>query len=438
MLSWLYNNYFAPSKNSIEIKKVAAFPEHLTIYDWQQQINSLQDEVKATVVYPPYILAAFKDILEDSKLLGSSYFNPYTGKCDNFPETASKLTIRHLEILARNEQQNVTGTIASHLYNDLLTIEEIAAIRALTKMITTVGMFKVNQYGGYGVPHKKLNHSLDTIVVDQNGFQWQDSLYNTGSLFFTPIDADYSQFITWRNATYKKVFNTSFKEAIESHKIYVTWNLPKPTCINGTNYSGIIKGYLDKHKLEQEFMREFLQALSTVGTFSQVNNITTPICFRFLKQGLGFFSANLDDTVKPQLASIRISGIIKGLKYIANQPSNNIRRIIGNIKAISLPFSSNDILPWQEKTITQYINLINLKLGGHSLKYLGAENIDALKPYPGYLVATTNCGDPHAMPGNEGGYNSVDAAIGKNIGRSIHCLNAAANPQILYKSSVKL
>jgi hypothetical protein len=43
-----------------------------------------------------------------------------------------------------------------------------------------------------------------------------------------------------------------------------------------------------------------------------------------------------------------------------------------------------------------------------------AEKRDAFKPNTGYINACNNCGDPHAMIGNEGGYESVDSTLASN------------------------
>ena len=52
------------------------------------------------------------------------------------------------------------------------------------------------------------------------------------------------------------------------------------------------------------------------------------------------------------------------------------------------------------------------KLG---IEYRGDKKIDACKPEDGFVVATTNNGNPHALFGNEGGYQSVGASIASNI-----------------------
>ena len=41
-------------------------------------------------------------------------------------------------------------------------------------------------------------------------------------------------------------------------------------------------------------------------------------------------------------------------------------------------------------------------------------NEDALMPRAGFVNATTNCGDPHAMIGNEGSHQSANASIATN------------------------
>src|SRR5690606_26696662 len=92
-----------------------------------------------------------------------------------------------------------------------------------------------------------------------------------------------------------------------------------------------------------------------------------------------------------------------------------------------LPFSAN---PPQTDDILARIENLTQKLG---LDWGGADNKDALAPQEGYVNATTNCADPHAMIGNEGRYGSIDAMLSTNA--DLACFNPAYNDTIQVRTS---
>jgi hypothetical protein len=96
-------------------------------------------------------------------------------------------------------------------------------------------------------------------------------------------------------------------------------------------------------------------------------------------------------------------------------------QIFGKVDVIDFPYSGRDGND-QLKKIKELVESLGLK-------YVDPTEIDALKrndSYPNHIIATTNTGDPHALAGNEGGHQSVDASIATNLENS-NCLNPLIN-----------
>lgn len=83
---------------------------------------------KTILTYPENILQRFRDILRDSRILGTQFYNPYLKTMETLPSDPQLLTARHLQILARNQAVDDEGVIFSSLYDNLLSNEQIAQI----------------------------------------------------------------------------------------------------------------------------------------------------------------------------------------------------------------------------------------------------------------------------------------------------------------------
>lgn len=359
---------------------------------------------EVTLFCPPPVLVAFRQLLRDTGMLGASYWNPYTNQSERLPQRAEELTARHLQILARNEHANVDGTMNLSLYQDRLNEQQVATLRALVTATVIVGRAQANRIGGYGTPLSDTDPQ-QIIVVDQAGLQWQESCFNTGGMFFYP--ETYAElphgYRDWQQNTFRAIYGTQRPESPSHSRIITRWNN--------------IPGILDLTLVTRAIETEFIQALHAVGSIMSHE----PINFKYLPAGMGFFSSGLAGDSATPLKIARLTGIANALLRIEQMTPATRASLLGHIEALELPFSN-----LEGALATELLTRITRSLNHLGLHWFGAENIDCLTPQVGYLTATTNCGDPHAMPGNEGGYQSVDAMISSNA--QIDHLNAAYNP----------
>ncbi len=363
-----------------------------------------------TLNCPANILAEFKKLLADTKILGAKFTNPYTDQEEQIPSDPKDLTARHLQILARNERYNTTGVMQVSLYSGLLSDDKIASLRCLVKATNVAGIVDVVGTGGYKSTTMPLSASEEkrAIVIDQSGLQWQNDFRNTGGMFFYPdnssdlkLPANYS---AWQKDMFLAMYEKD-RPACSDKFLTTTWNS--------------VKGKIDLNQVTFAIKAEFTQAILAASSAGKSLKDSDKICFKFLKAGMGFFAdginqgANLKD-----LENARMQGIYLALEEISKLPdANHKKEILGKISRIELPFSQDSA------TISTLVKVLGLEWGGVAAK-------DALKPVPGYVIATTNCGDPHAMFGNEGGHSSVDASMSTNIGNP-NALNPCCNKEML-------
>ena len=395
------------------------------------------DPINAFVLCPTRIEEAFRS------LLGNKCINmtlQYSQRPITLPASIADFNGKHLQVLARNESVNTTGVMKTSLYGGVLTVKEIATIRCLVKNTTVVGITYPERIGGY--PQGSLIEPITrkpTIIVDQCGLQWQNSIYNTGALFFYPRGDDWTvvfqgtdqtdnQFTHTTLGEYRKWQNDTYFIMYGSHRPPVdlaadpdaTWTA------NGQNIRGNLKSPV------LGFKTEFMQAFDSVRFMADRTPSIKEVHFKFLRAGLGFFSENIlltGDTAgynkAPKrtkfLETARLQGICEGISQLGD--GRVVAYMDGAPAIMAHTKIKRIILPFQTVKIPQ-MDSINM--------YLLTSEEDALAQYqhPQYphldvTIATTNCADPHAGPGNEGRYESVDAAIASNT--YVHHLNAAFN-----------
>lgn len=403
----------------------------------QNAINAQKDvetHFKKTVQLncPNHILSEFRIIMAESKLPGTEFINPHTKKTEKFPSDPNEFTAMHLQIIARNESKNTTGVMNTHLYKDeqgqeQLTSDQIARVRCLVKGTTIAGVTLATAQGGYPVgqsTREVFKEPQKMIVVDQSGLQWQGDLRNTGGMFFYPDDtkdvpppkgcASWQEYASFQKDMFKAMYGKDRPQVPSDNTMDVTWEG--------------VQGRLDLNAVALAIENEFLQALDAV--VSQGNkdlNVNEKINFKFLKAGMGFFSKGLTDCDPNKLEIARLEGIERALQRIANLPKEEQEIALGKIKSLELPYSA---VPPETDAIIERIEHLAQKLG---LAWQGAANEDVFLPREGYVNATTNCGDPHAMIGNEGDYGSVDAAISTNA--NVSHLNPVVNEGIQLRAS---
>ena len=253
-----------------------------------------------------------------------------------------------------------------------------------------------------------------TIVIDQSGFQWQGDLRNTGGLFFYPTaSASQAEYTQWQNDMHLAMYGVP-RPSSQTKVLDVQWNG--------------VHGRLDLEGVTYGIQKEFLQALDAAVAQGQNLLPTERINFKFLKAGMGFFASGLhfQGTNQQRLEEARLQGILYALRSIREMPPLERAAAIGLVGRIELPFSGT----------TNIISDIQAAVVALGLEWGGTPTEDAYTPRPGWVNATTNCGDPHAMIGNEGGHQSVDAAMASNA--YLDHLNAGFNAQMVLRTSPSL
>jgi hypothetical protein len=392
------------------------------------------------VYYPDSVLQGFHAIINGSSLCGQEFYNPFTEAMEKFPERHAEFTARHLQFLARNEQCNVSGIMDCSLYGGLLTEDQIARIRCLVKGAVVVG--KVTATKAYGFGSRKaedLPKPEDVIIIDQAGLQWQGDLRNTGGMFFYPASSELAKlpqdYAKWQKDMYLQMYGVTRPDAPSKENLLeLQWGPDLDSELR-------VRGALDLEGVQLGIQHEFHQAFAGLIHYSQtLPEDSKPINFKFLKAGMGFFSAGLydlnpispfpftalqnDGMAKIELA--RLKGILAALEAYPTHSN------FGKVKRLNLPFSAlapYDVSPEVREQYQQHIVAVEHQCKRLNLEWGTAGVEDALAPVPGYINALTNCADPHALIGNEGKYSSVDAAISSNI-PNIHLLNAAYNSNI--------
>lgn len=407
----------------ISVEKVDALSRKENRNDIAPLLNNPSDiQVKC----PPRILQEFQKLIGSApKLLGAHFENPYTGKIERFPDKAEDFTARHLQILARNENVNVTGSMnrAQALYGDALTVDQVARLRCLVKATTVSGLVNVGIEGGYpkiGSEQKK-DAPEKMVLIDQSGLQWQGDLRNTGGMFFYPNDmasVKIDNYAAWQADMYKAMYGGERPKTPSANSVEVQWKG--------------ITGKLDLTQVALGIHVEFLQALEAAGSIKDNDNPDKKVNLRYLKAGMGFFANGLTIEGKngkdhPKLLGARLDGIIGAFEYLKTLPEAERKQILGNLGRVELPFSEGEQFKAKLQTIEELAKAVGLEWGGAGPK-------DALASDPRYINASTTGADPHAMPGNEGGYRSVDAMMSMNA--RIEHLNAAANVAMKLSPSV--
>lgn len=395
----------------------------------KQGVSTDLQDADACVFVPENVLKAFQDWMENKNLLGKPYVSAYDDQEHKWPEKKEDLTGRHLHMMARNEDVNTTGTMNLALYPGL-TAEDVGLLRVWVKRSPGVGLCQATHYGGYPENSDLKEYSQQVIIVDQCGFQWQDDPHNTGYLFVDGLA------IGRECLQFQEKARACFPE--DNDEYYGLCS--DVVCGKDVDRQYVRPSRLNKNRLEQAFAQEFLDALYAVeqhaaDLFENGKNPRLPknIHFRFLKAGMGFFSEGLhflnpEDAHRLEL--IRLRGIQLALRHLCLKGRDARPKWV---KRLELPYSELQDMP--EAMVQCYKKLMSsifYQASFCGMNYVEDSKQDALAPVEeGYLLATTNCGDPHAMIGNEGGRMSVDANIACNA--DVRSLNAAMNHKIRTK-----
>lgn len=383
-----------PKAGAFILEKVQAHKTHLSPDAFPDMATSTR------IYYRPETLSAFQFFMRDSKLLNTRFYNPYLNDYETFPADFRDLTARHLQIIARNEAVNVTGFMKTELYQGL-SANQIASIRCLVKECIIAGKTFATHVGGYPFGRsvqRTLDMSTECIVVDQSGLQFQDDFRNSGGLYFYPDDSGNrhlpEDYLHWQNDTWKLVHGTTRPKTAGDANVQVEW----------TAYGKKVTGKLNLAALEASFQREFQDSLYV--TQEEAVSANKKVDFRFLRAGLGFFSSGLSK-LPVEIEIARLKGILSVLEKAHPQELNFIQSLM-------LPHTEGIFLTYPEKRkeLEALFNQIEKQTKRLNISWAGA----GMEDYKaGGFFSTTNCADPHAAIGNEGGQSSVDASFYTNM-----------------------
>ncbi|MCD6039658.1 MAG: hypothetical protein K0S27_1058 [Gammaproteobacteria bacterium] len=350
-------------------------------------------------------LEKFQAILKDHPILGTIFFNPYTGEIERFPESADELTARHLQIIARNESENMTGAIDASKYGDLFTIQQLASIRCLAEHTAITGyLVPTHTGGGYlhpreEIPQEKRRH---TIMVDLCVTRWgEKNPYGLLGLVFFPmteeIPPNYKQ---WQAEMYDVLYGES-RPLQPSAKNKIPFFL------------GNMQGYIDLELLSKIMEGQF--QLGWNATLFQAQNSLTEeekVHFKFLMEA-----------PRPELQHAQLNGILNALPNVVqkNQPIEKLSLVLNFEDPISLALV---------KSIEKQCQLIKPTLQvAHTM--LSSQDALVFEEKGEDLVpAVTMMSHPHTFVGNTGRHTDVHSSMACNV-PNIQQLNAGFNDKML-------
>ncbi|XP_037041118.1 uncharacterized protein LOC119077872 isoform X2 [Bradysia coprophila] len=281
------------------------------------------------------------------------------------------LSLKDLQIIARNESSNTTGRIDFGSYKGI-SRELIYSLKDLNRQTVIIGKDRTTGYGGYPSTNKRTPQSEPVYVCDLSGLQFQQS-YNSGRLVLVGEDLPkgllddfiYEHVVNENKPTMDDVRSNQTGRFIEESGVFFD-----------------TKAYV-----------KFVANDVVLAGFALNRCATESINFKFLKYGTGYFAGPFRYLLDRFIGL----GVAVGLEYLLRVLPENHR-----IKAVELPFY--DTLPAIGSVCRKY----NVELR-YSMD-------DALKcTRRGLTTATTNSADPHAMTGNRMGFGSVDGAIAENL-----------------------
>jgi hypothetical protein len=332
-----------------------------------------------------------------------------------------EISLKELIWLTRVEQVNTNGIILKNQYTDI-DMSVVRSLRDLVREVVIVGDVVAKSYGGYPsetdwtTGERKpteipLHPPQQVFVCDLPGLQFQKP-ENTARIFSvlskpaalateqgepTIDDAIFQAVVGESKATYQQCQQDS-SDRYEKVRLHSQ------------------EQYFDTLAYRRSIAKDFIKAATTLNAAAERSNVHN-LCFKFLQQGMGYFAETSDFHMgKSVLHKYIGQGILDGLKALIAEGYD-----FRNIKALELPFFPAGAK--NEAILKEIESLCN----NHHIKFFGRTFDDALYPRPGYTIATTNCGDPHANAGNEMKHGSVDAAIAENLECKANSLSAFAN-----------
>lgn len=296
----------------------------------------------------------------------------------NFP------SLRTLQRIARNEASNVTGKINTKLYPDINDFRVLCSLRDLVRQCVIVGIDESSECGGYRCPHEKQDKER-VYTCDLAALQFQKP-FNSGRLVLVQENEEEFKGILddfiYENVVGEK--RRPFPEISSAWKSGDDININDRYLPHHSVGGDHVSCFFDK-KAYTSFVRQDV-ILSGLGVYKMVK-IFYPedkVNFKFLKYGTGFFGGDF----APTLEKLILPAVLDGVEVL--QEKYGVSDVI---KCVELPFYASD---------TESDKRIQAMREKHGMEVRFSTD-DALKKgtVKGLLVATTNCGDNHAVCGND-------------------------------------
>ena len=283
-------------------------------------------------------------------------------------EINGKLSLRDLQLIARNESWNTSGKIKFSYYKNI-SREVVFALKDLVRHCVIIGRDWTTHYGGYPKNNPRVPQRVRVYVCDLIALQFEND-YNSGRLVVIGKDQP------------KGLLDEFIYEQVVGEK--------KPTFEEvAKDRTGRYHFQNDVYFDKKAYVKFVAQDVLTTGlALDQCANES--VNFKFLKYGTGFYAGQFQRL----LESLIGQGVAEGLTQLLPRQHR--------IKSIELPFY--DMVPMINKICSD--NNVPLKYGKD----------DALEStHQRYATATTNCACSHASTGNAMGFGSVDGVIGRNL-----------------------
>ena len=283
-------------------------------------------------------------------------------------QICGELSLRHLQLMARNESWNTSGKIDFGNFHGI-SHNIVHALKDLVRQSVIVGQEWTTHYGGFPSDSPRVEQRERVYICDLIGLQFQND-YNSGRL------------VLISDSLPKGLLDQFIYEQVVGEK--------RPTYLDATNdKSGRFEQrngiYFDKKAYIKFVAKDVL-----ITGLALDHCVTESVNFKFLKYGTGYFAGSYRDI----LESLIGQGVAEGLAELLPRQQH--------IKSIELPFYDQN--PIIDKVCAE--NNVQLKYGRDDA---------LLKTHPNYTTATTNCADPHTSIGNKMGFGSIDGAIAENL-----------------------
>ncbi|OXA59400.1 uncharacterized protein LOC110845343 isoform X2 [Folsomia candida] len=304
--------------------------------------------------------------------------------CTHFLDSLPKNSLIKLQLFSRNEQYNVTGAIKRGLYSEGIPQQVILSLKDLVRQTIIVGVGQTTHYGGYKTTSRPQNGRV--YICDLSALQFQNKL-NTGRLVLLSEHGTIAQGVLdeeiFENVVgQKRLSQDKINSIFPGNERYVP--------CRSKVFGGV---YFDTVAYKRFVATDVVLAGLALNMIAEKDN-GQGINFKFLKYGSGFFAGDFSAIIEKNI----LNGVLDGLESLFG------RYDVSCIKQVELPFYENT-----ERGRVSQIQ----ETSGRPIVFSMEDALRHSKP--GLVTATTNCGDPHAVLGNEMGYQSVDAAIAENL-----------------------